>query len=221
MEIYSQITSNNSIVEEPLSCPEKPSENYDSLLGDEMLFYKNKGSDGLGLCYSIDSADSCNCNPKDDKECDDTLWSENTLTIGGDAEIKLCCSTRRINDPSIRCSKPNEDGDQQCTKENIFFSNNCNNSQKDVLPVDLQSGTTNFERYSGEQVNRGEKSVNFSNEFDKCKVNSISDMEGRKVCLLHLTSNPKELCPNGWKYNGKLNTQTYDNKNVNICCKNL
>ena len=69
-----------------------------------MLFYKNKGSEDLGLCYAIDStdpSDRCNCSRINDENCDDTLWSENTLTIDSNTEIKLCCSTRRINDPSV------------------------------------------------------------------------------------------------------------------------
>ena len=38
---------------------------------------------------------------------------------------------------------------------------------------------------------------------------------------MHISNNPKELCPDGWKYNGKLDTQKYDNKNVNLCCRTL
>lgn len=218
LKVNKEIKINNSFIEEPLSCPEKPSENYDALLGDQMLFYKNKTSDGLGLCYNVDLDSSCNCDSNLDPDCDDTLWSENTVSINGDANMKLCCSTRRINDPSIRCSRlTSASGEQQCTSQKHFFSNNCRvpADQPDVerVEVKMQGGQTNFDRYTG--------SGDFTNIFERCDVNNVSDLNDKKVCLMHLSNNPKELCPEGWKYNGKLDTQKYDNKNINICCRNL
>ena len=213
LKVNKEIKPNLNMVEEPLNCPEKPSENYDALMGDEMLFYKNKGSDGLGLCYSVENkGDSCNCDPQSDPNCDDTLWSENIITMGGDEKIKLCCSTRRINDPSVRCSSISDD---ECTSIKSFFSNDCNVSGESpvkTFDVKLQSGQTNFDSSSV----RG-----FTNKFERCDVKNYSDLNDKKVCLMHLSNNPKELCPNGWKYNGKFDTEKYDNKNINICCKNL
>ena len=217
LKVNKEIRNNNSLLEEPLSCPEKPSENYDALIGDEMLFYKNKGSDGLGLCYAVELENSCNCDSNIDPDCDDTLWSENTVTINGDANMKLCCSTRRINDPSKRCSRlTSSSGDAQCTSLKHFFSNNCRVTSDQTalqqIPVKMQGGQTNFDRNSGAE---------FTNNIERCKIDSVSDLNGKKVCLMHLSNNPKELCPQGWKYNGKLDTQKYDNKNINICCRNL
>jgi hypothetical protein len=215
LKVNKEIRNNNSLLEEPLSCPEKPSENYDALMGDEMLFYKNKGSDGLGLCYAIESNNSCNCNPKLDSDCDDTLWSENIITSDASENMKLCCSTRRINDPSVRCSKkPSSSGKTQCTPQKHFFSNDCRDqSALGEIPVKMQAGQTNFER--------SDDSQEFTNKFQRCNVNNVSDLNGKKVCLMNLSNNPKDLCPQGWKYNGKLDTQKYDNKNINICCRNL
>lgn len=222
LKVNKEVKNNNNLIEEPLSCPEKPSENYDDLLGNEMLFYKNRDSEGLGLCYVVDNDDSCNCDPDIDPNCDDTLWSENSVTSGGDLNMKLCCSTRRINDPSIRCStQPNQSGEQQCTPLKYFYSNDCRDPrtlatgdpESNTIQVKLQGGQTNFDRYSG--------SNDFTNIFKRCEVNSMSDMDGKKVCLMHVSNNPKELCPKGWRYSGKLDTEKYDNKNINICCRNL
>ena len=214
LKVNKEIKTNRNMVEEPLNCPEKPSENYDALMGDEMLFYKNKGSDGLGLCYSVNKDDSCNCDSNIDPDCDDTLWSENTISIDGDVDMKLCCSTRRINDPSVRCSRlTSSSGDAQCTPQKHFFSNDCRGQAAlGKISVKMQAGQSNFDSSS---------LSGFTNVFERCKVSDYSDLNGKKVCLMNLSNNPKELCPNGWKYNGKLDTEKYDNKNINICCKNL
>jgi hypothetical protein len=218
LKINKEIKNKSSLVYEPLNCPEKPSENYDALLGDEMLFYKNKRSDGLGLCYNVNVDESCNCNSNLDPDCDDTLWSENTVTINGDTNMKLCCSTRRINDPSISCSRLTaSSGEQQCTPKKYFYSNNCRKPEDqppvDIVDVKMQGGQSNFDRYTG--------GGDFTNIFERCEIDDTSDLKDKKVCLMHLSNSQKDLCPVGWKYNGKLDTEKYDNKNINICCRNL
>ena len=136
--------------------------------------------------------------------------------------MKLCCSTRRINDPSIKYSRiTNQNQSPYETSPKYFFSNDCKDQR--TMPgggssvpkeiVKMQGGQTNFDRYTG--------AGDFTNIFERCQVNDLSDLENKKVCLMHLSNNPKELCPQGWKYNGKLDTQKYDNKNIKICCRNL
>ena len=68
------------------------------------------------------------------------------------------------------------------------------------------------------------KLINSYEKTEKWLITSglfVSDINDKNVCLMHLSNNPKELCPHGWKYNGKLDTEKYDNKNINICCNNL
>ena len=142
--------------------------------------------------------------------------------MSGDVNIKLCCSTRRINDPSVRCSDvTSSSGNQECSPTKYFFSNDCRDTRTfasgersvERVNVKLQAGQTNFDSYTGPS--------DFTNVFEKCPVESMSDLNSKKVCLLHVNNNPKELCPSGWKYNGKFDTEKYDNKNINICCRNL
>ena len=53
-----------------------------------------------------------------------------------------------------------------------------------------------FDRYTGPQDNSNtDNRINYTNELDKCKVDTISDMDGKKVCLLNINNNPKVLCP--------------------------
>ena len=212
LKVNKDIKSVNNNVKEQLSCPEKPSENYDALMGDEMLFYKDNVSDGLGLCYGIEKGDKCNCTFKG---CDDSLWSEHEVRKRGNIDFKLCCSTRRINDPSIKINPYNE---AQKSSQKYFFSNNCipevasQAGTKDFLALNLESGKNNFESNIVNRVS--------TNNLHKCKFDYISEMENNKVCLMNLTDG-KKLCPDGWTYNGKLDTETYNGKNLNICCKNL
>ena len=209
---------NKDIIEDPSSCPEKPDENYDYLLGDDMLFYKNKGDKGLGLCYGIENDKNCNCNTED-SNCDPTLWSEHTITntqagaqaalqVGAQAALqagepadsnsfKLCCSTTRINDPSIRYSKitkSDDDSTPKFTTDPKYF-------------------------YSSEQSFNLLEEGSTPKEYNKCKIETHDDLKGN-VCLLNI--NPKTLkCPDGWTYKDELNNKKYDGLRMNICCKNL
>ena len=61
MKVSESQGSQEENVEEKLSCPEKPSENYDANFGSSMIYYKEKGSENLGLCYGVGKGQRCNC----------------------------------------------------------------------------------------------------------------------------------------------------------------
>ena len=67
---------NDDSVEEPLRCPEKPKEDDTGFLGSTMLFYKDKGSENLGLCYGVGKGERCNCDKANSPKgtCNDNLW---------------------------------------------------------------------------------------------------------------------------------------------------
>ena len=50
MKVKESQVKKESNVEEKLSCPEKPSEDYSANFGSSMIFYKEKGSENLA-CY--------------------------------------------------------------------------------------------------------------------------------------------------------------------------
>ena len=73
-------TESENLEEEKLSCPEKPSENYDSMYDSSMIFYKDRGDDN-GLCFATDRNESCNCNKSIEPTCNDNLYNETTLDV--------------------------------------------------------------------------------------------------------------------------------------------
>ena len=201
LKVNKEIKNNRKIMEEPLTCPEKPSENYDNLLGDEFIFHKDKGYEGLGLCYGINEDDNCNCNinsnAKDGNiiKCDDTLWTPRTINYndsgsGSDSDkIKLCCSNRRINDPSLQDTK-------------FFYSKDDCNSDSDTETQNIYiEGDAN----SNPQL------------YNKCKIKEYGDLNDNNVCLLNFNENKK--CPKGWNHTNQL-SEKYE-RHISMCCKQL
>jgi len=192
---------NENLEEEKLSCPEKPSENYDSMYGSSTLFYKDRGDDN-GLCFAVNSNESCNCNKDIDLNCNDNLYTEKSLDAS--TNIKLCCSNRRINNPNPICD--NNSG--ECTKK-MYFSSELDSSvcNENPLSVRLQEGRSNFNTNTLDQS---------KSDIYKCNVNSSQEIIGKKICLLDVNNNERKNCPAGWSYTGKFDSE----QNVNICCKN-
>ncbi len=196
---------------EILSCPEKPSENYDSNFGSSMLFYKNKKSENLGLCYGVDKGQKCNCDKATNPECNDSLWIKYDVTN----DFDICCSSKRINNPLSNCD---ESGNNCKFPTKFYFSDNntdsCNNGSK-LRNVILQDGRNNFNR-----VNNSDGSGDYaSSEIFKCQVNTADDLSNKKVCLLD-KNNSDDNCPSGWNLTGKFDSSEYNGQNINICCKN-
>jgi hypothetical protein len=214
MKINGGSQSNSSDDTEILSCPEKPSENYDSNFGKSMLFYKNKGSENLGLCYGVNKGQKCNCDKatmKEGETCNDNLWIK--YQTGDDFDI--CCSSKRINNPLSNC----DDAGDNCLFPTKFYFSETNNDRcingSKLNNIVLQDGQHNFNR-----INKDDGSGNYdSSEIYKCDVNKSDDINGKKVCLLN-KNNTDEKCPNGWNYTGKFDSEKYDGQNINICCKN-
>lgn len=217
LKVNKELRSDSEMPEEPLSCPEKPNENYESILGDDMIFYKNKNSKDFGLCYMLsDRNQSCNCN-KDihGDTCDESLWVEYNMRRGADRsnDERLCCSSRRINDPSVK-----NYGTETPTAPKHFLSIRGNSEGSSLTGgasyqhINLSSGRSNFEQSS---------QAEFSNKLVKRPIDTNRDLENRKVCLLNVNNNRSELCPYGWKFSGQLDSDTYNNENIKLCCRDL
>lgn len=202
-------------------CPERPSEDY--LVGDDALFYKSNNSADLGLCFMTNSnTDSCNCdvnlsnnaNPK--VSCNNTLWNQsNVSNLTGN----LCCSTRRINNPLPR-KTPLDYPDYNNPSEKYYLSKmgTCSNSVP--ISVTLEDGVQNFNVTNNNvTAPAGQSNTLAQATLHKCPITSMTDLENTQVCLLDRNNNSNQKCPDGWKYNGKLDVNTYNN-NINICCRN-
>jgi hypothetical protein len=216
LKVNKEIRNDSEMPKEPLSCPEKPSEDYESMLGDDMLFYKNKNSNDLGLCYMLSNRNhSCNCNDIHGDTCDKSLWFEYNMRRGTnrDDDEKLCCSTRRINDPSVKNHGTSTNTD---TKHFLSIKTNSEGSSltggADYQHIKLSSGISNFETSNDSD---------FSSKLVKRPVTTNQDLENKKVCLLNVNNNRRELCPTGWQFSGQLDSDTYNNQNIKLCCRDL
>jgi hypothetical protein len=199
-------------VDEKLSCPEKPDENYESNFGSSMIFYKDRGSENLGLCYGVGKGQRCNCDKSNEGKgkCNDNLWIKYNLTD----DFDVCCSSKRINNPFSNCD---ENGENCKTPPKFYFSNkggdNCKNSTK-LNDVFLQDGLNNFNRNN---INDGSGDY-MSSDLYKCDINTSDDISEKRICLLD--KNDRENCSQGWDYTGKFDSEKYNGQNINICCKN-
>lgn len=202
-------------------CPERPSEDY--LVGDDVLFYKSNNSSDLGLCFiTQNSDDNCNCdvnlsNSADPKvSCNNTLWNQsNVNNLTGN----LCCSTRRINNPLPR-KTPLDSSEYNNPSEKYYLSKvgTCSNSIP--ISVTLEDGVQNFNVTNNNvTAPAGQSNTLAEATLYKCPIISMDDLENTQVCLLDRNGNSNQKCPDGWKYNGKLDSNTYNN-NINICCRN-
>ena len=212
MKVSDTQTENNDDVGEQLSCPEKPTEDNTAILGSSLLYYKDKGSENLGLCYGVGKGQRCNCDKANSPNgtCNDNLWIKYDLTN----DFDICCSSKRINNPFSNCDKNNEN----CkTPPKFYFSNKstdrCSNVTK-LNNVILQDGMNNYNR-----KNKDDGSGDYvSSEIYKCDVNTQNDISDNRICLLD--KNDRNNCPKGWDYNGKFDGDKYNGQNINICCKN-
>lgn len=202
-------------------CPEKPSEDY--LVGDDALFYKSNNSSDLGLCFMTQNDNAnCNCdinvsnnaNPK--VSCNNTLWNQNSINnLAGN----LCCSTRRINNPLPR-KTPLDNDVYNNPSQKYYLSKvgTCTNSEP--ISVTLEDGVQNFNVTNNNvTAPAGQSNTLAQATLHKCPITSMTDLENTQVCLLDRNGNSNQKCPDGWKYNGKLDVNTY-NSNINICCRN-
>tara|TARA_X000000950_G_C13905584_1_gene656677 strand:- start:2252 stop:4021 length:1770 start_codon:yes stop_codon:yes gene_type:complete len=212
MKVSEAEKSKEENAEEKLSCPEKPNENYDANFGSSMIFYKEKGSENLGLCYGVGKGQRCNCDKSVEPKgtCNDSLWIKYNLTD----DFDVCCSSKRINNPFSNCDA---NGLNCKTPPKFYFSNKnsnlCTNGTK-LNNVVLQNGMNNFNR-----KNKDDGSGDYhSSEMYKCDINNSDDITDRKICLLD--KNDRDNCPQGWDFTGKFDSETYNGQSINICCKN-
>jgi hypothetical protein len=198
-------------------CPERPSEDY--LVNDSSLYYKSNNSNDLGLCFMTeDSNNSCNCNQTVSKEnkvkCNNALWNQTNIT---DLTGNLCCSTRRINNPLPK--KTPVDNLEYNNPSTKYYLAKTGSSGSIPLNIKLEDGVQNFNVINPSlTIPNGVTAVAEATVY-KCPVTNMNDLEGRQVCLLDRNGNSNQKCPEGWKYNGKLDSQTYHN-DINICCRN-
>ena len=176
-------TGNSTVINNDVKlCPEAPSE--DIFDGEDMITYKDDNSN-VGLCFYRDIEASCNCTYDKSKnpKCNPSLYSEKTLIINSEYK-NFCCSNSKINDPS-----PISNSDKPYYK--YYFSNNEEDSENDKISLDMKDST---------------------DSFYPVKINSNSELENKRICLLDVNYNTKK-CPNGWNHTSSLNN------GENICCK--
>ena len=212
-------------------CPERPTEDY--LAGDDGLYYKSNNSNDLGLCFVTNG--NCNCDNSISKlsrppeKCNNTLWNQSPFsnntqnTPTSINNLKLCCSTRRINNPLARetnIAPPEETQDLRDNPGLKYFlsKTNTGNSNENNCTEEtfrLEDGAPNFSVSTPTITNSNTTNVTIF----KCPVTTMEYLEDKQICLLDRNGNSSKKCPDGWKYNGKLDSETY-NQDINICCRN-
>ena len=164
-------------------CPEAPSEDY--LSGNKLIPYMDDNS-RYGLCFITPNGEPCNCS---DDDCINTNLYNGIIL---DAEYKLCCSNKKINDPYINNNKHylSQLGEDDTNHE----------TKLDIVDKEIND---NFKNYNLYKLDDG------SDGSDKIP----NKIENKNICLIDVHTEPPR-CPKGWEKSGNLSN------GYSICCRN-
>ena len=180
----SEVNVSNTVVSPQLSgnqdplvsntCPEMPSENYET----DALTFKEPNRNN-GLCFVINKENNCN---KQKVETDSSgktsmIYETNYNQIKLNDDYDMCCSNYPVND--LEPANPGS---------NKHFISQLESTVQDPLNLKLVDGEANFP-----------KDTNSVSQLPLHIINDNSSVQNTNLCLIDI-NNKNKKCPEGWTH---------------------